>query len=388
MPATLMDDSLPMSSDRQSSLDDLRLFPMTLPPELQREILEFVALSNPRSIPKLLLVAKHVKAWIEPLLYRVFTVADRGVVPDTDHLRITSRTFLKILDAKSPSFFQDHVRHVAMLSGATVAENQRILSKCSGIVGLGLAHVSAEPALLPVLARLPLVRLAVAPEVLFGSFGVDFGHAMFSRLTHLDLYYSFPSDAWQIGLSQIPNLTHLSFSCLAQPAFFRGVLAYCTGLEIFALVFQDVYSLEDRVQEYKFFEEDSRAVLMIVDSFLQDWELGAEGGDDHWVRADSFVTKRRNGAIKGEPAISGCALIDVRAHDSHRVCDIPRQLCPPFSGRLVVNRRIKASECAIYTRPGGPILHSIDTGVGVGVCTVRVQSVHAVRLSTSVGNIH
>jgi hypothetical protein len=34
-----------------------------LPQDLEREIFEFSALSNPRSIPKLVLVARHVKNW-------------------------------------------------------------------------------------------------------------------------------------------------------------------------------------------------------------------------------------------------------------------------------------------------------------------------------------
>ncbi|KAJ7826702.1 hypothetical protein B0H14DRAFT_2816723 [Mycena olivaceomarginata] len=45
-----------------------------LPLELEREIFEIYALSWPKLIPKLMLVAKCVKEWVEPLLYRIISI--------------------------------------------------------------------------------------------------------------------------------------------------------------------------------------------------------------------------------------------------------------------------------------------------------------------------
>ncbi|KAJ7319357.1 hypothetical protein DFH08DRAFT_942291 [Mycena albidolilacea] len=63
-----------------------------LPQDLEREIFEFSALSNPRSIPKSVLVARHVKNWIESLLYRTLSVVneDQADSDAVDLIRISA----------------------------------------------------------------------------------------------------------------------------------------------------------------------------------------------------------------------------------------------------------------------------------------------------------
>ncbi|KAJ7622098.1 hypothetical protein FB45DRAFT_121814 [Roridomyces roridus] len=50
--------------------------PPSLPPELERDLFELAAYTRPRSIPKLMLVAWRVKAWVEPLLYCFFLFSE------------------------------------------------------------------------------------------------------------------------------------------------------------------------------------------------------------------------------------------------------------------------------------------------------------------------
>ncbi|KAJ7471063.1 hypothetical protein FB451DRAFT_1252913 [Mycena latifolia] len=281
-----------------------------LPTDLEREILEIAAISQPSSIPTLILVAHRVKAWIEPLLYRVLSISDAGVerFEGTNRPRITHGTCLELIDSRTSSFFHDHVRHLSLTCVygrlATLKENLFILSKCTGIVNLELSHVSAHPTLLPVMSTLPLVRLVAALQLLFGpSVNIDFGHKLFSRLTHLDIWDSCPCPTWPVGLGQLPRLTHLSLSwpVPTTPDIFRGFLAHCPRLEILAVIFRTTvtYSAEDYLPHYRFFEEDPRSVVIIAPEayFQRDWELGADGGDDHWVIADRFVRKRRLGKI-------------------------------------------------------------------------------------------
>ncbi|KAJ6550049.1 hypothetical protein B0H19DRAFT_1160293 [Mycena capillaripes] len=45
-----------------------------LPPELERLIFEIAALESPKSMPALILVARRVQIWIEPLLYGVLAL--------------------------------------------------------------------------------------------------------------------------------------------------------------------------------------------------------------------------------------------------------------------------------------------------------------------------
>lgn len=43
---------------------------------------------------------------------------------------------------------------------------------------------------------------------------------------------------------------------------------------------------------------DSRLVAMAFIDYTEDWEIGARGGDDYWVRAEAFVARKRRGEIQ------------------------------------------------------------------------------------------
>ncbi|KAJ7921925.1 hypothetical protein B0H13DRAFT_140548 [Mycena leptocephala] len=124
-----------------------------LPPELERTIFEIVALSRPSGIPNLMLVAARVKAWIEPLLYRI-------VLCRTSRLRqikfvgfpastITVETLLRLAATTgSPSVIQNSIRHLFLdgfLDGFPVSDRvDAILTACSGVTNL-FAHFHAAP---------------------------------------------------------------------------------------------------------------------------------------------------------------------------------------------------------------------------------------------------
>ncbi|KAF7362967.1 Tyrosinase central domain-containing protein [Mycena venus] len=273
---------------------------LDLPVELEREIFETAALSDPQSILTLILVARRVKIWIEPLLYRVVSVTEARRFKETTRRRMTSATYFKMLHSKPASFLHTHVRHVALASTVTSDELDAILTKCgSSIVNLGLFHVDCASTAGPFLDAIAHIA-------------IDMGHHVFSRLTHLDLFdiddYASTQDDWPARFAQMPALTHLSFNF---PPFFThrdhcpllsGVLAQCESLEVLALVWGDARLMRSKVgdETYAYFGEDARAVFMLVDDFLGDWEIGADGGRDYWRRAEEFVRKRRCGEIAGE----------------------------------------------------------------------------------------
>ncbi|KAJ7366053.1 hypothetical protein DFH08DRAFT_162878 [Mycena albidolilacea] len=145
-----------------------------LPPELERTIFEFSASSDLRCILTLLLVAKRVRTWMEPLLYRRLSVSHKDFLghDDCDLIRMSSNECLNVLDSKPASFLRDHVRHLALTSVPhdTVA---RALSSFAGITTLAIFQVSPDPSVLLLLQALPLVRLAVNIEQLHGTEGVS-----------------------------------------------------------------------------------------------------------------------------------------------------------------------------------------------------------------------
>ncbi|KAJ7440606.1 hypothetical protein FB451DRAFT_1058754 [Mycena latifolia] len=275
-----------------------------LPLELEKEIFEYAARSNPKGMPTLIIVARRVKTWIEPLLYRVVCVSESYRMLQPGRPRITSRACLKMLALRPATFIHDHVQHLSLTSDLTSPSHAHRLAAFSGIANLALFNGNPSPQFLPIMAAMPLRRLSTELASLFPSTGIDFDHPIFSQLTHLDLLNTNVSDEWAVGLGRLPCLTHLSFNWVhgsrhPAPAF-DAVLLHCSFLQVLILNVAHQNNIVDLTEEYTSFAEDPRLVLMVLEDAMSDWELGADGGADYWVRAERFVKKRESGAIKGE----------------------------------------------------------------------------------------
>ncbi|KAJ6471071.1 hypothetical protein C8R47DRAFT_1147785 [Mycena vitilis] len=269
-----------------------------LPTDLEREIFEFSAVRCPRSIPRLVLVAQRVKTWIEPMLYRTLSVVESTYrSQDTQNLRIEVDA---ALHSKPASFLRSHVRHVA-LSEIRTDMAASILSVCTKTTSLAIFQTRATPALLPLIAPMPLSRLSVGLADLFGLLTVDFGHPIFARLTHLDVFEAgWDSDHMVSALSGLPCLTHLSLNPDPNETTPRvqDILASCNLLQVLVILFPNEDDMRDVGDEYTCFSHDLRFVTMVVDHYLEDWESGQTGGVDYWIRAEIFIRKRRSGEIK------------------------------------------------------------------------------------------
>ncbi|KAJ7873186.1 hypothetical protein B0H13DRAFT_2058825 [Mycena leptocephala] len=275
----------------------------TLPTELEREIFEIAAFFSPDSMPVLLLVARRVKIWIEPLLYRILTIYDPSlVIPSVltpnRVFRYSIAGFHRLMDRKPTSFFHDYVRHIQLFI-LDAEEVTKILSVCDATINLALYEL---PALLPPLSSLPLQRLSIWAEKLFlGTTVRDFSHPLFSQITHLFLLDSDRGGDWGTWstLAQIPRLTHLSFySSRMANSVCRGALEHCKALEVLAIWCANQTKLETNIPRRAELAYDVRFVMVVVEGveeFLADWESGAQGGEDYWVRAEALVQKRRAG---------------------------------------------------------------------------------------------
>ncbi|KAJ7115062.1 hypothetical protein C8R43DRAFT_124697 [Mycena crocata] len=100
---------------------------------------------------------------IEPLLYRTLFVTDFPYSRQIRRPRITSERCLDMLQSKPASFFSDHTRHVA-LRAIPFPEVESILSKCSGLVNLGLFQLDHISQLLSMIAAMPLQRISCDVE--------------------------------------------------------------------------------------------------------------------------------------------------------------------------------------------------------------------------------
>ncbi|KAJ6482724.1 hypothetical protein C8R45DRAFT_1002254 [Mycena sanguinolenta] len=176
------------------------------PLELERAIFEIVALSWPRSIPRLMLVAWRIKSWVEPLLYRTIIVSSslnrfgRGHAKDTG-------TLLSCITSNQ-STFRDSVRHL-YLAHAVLEEVTGILHACSAVENL---WVAARTPIVLLDFDLPLKCLHATLDVIFGRSPIDFSHRLLSSLTDLELFdppVHIDLEVWS-ALTRLPQLTHLA----------------------------------------------------------------------------------------------------------------------------------------------------------------------------------
>ncbi|KAJ7621972.1 hypothetical protein DFH06DRAFT_769494 [Mycena polygramma] len=215
-----------------------------LPPELEREIFELVAVydllpdswthqhigDTALALPQ---VCRRVQSWIEPIIYEhiSFLWSANGAEPVP--------RFLATISARPSSFFATHVKHLYFDRSIALSAVQQVLSACTGVVSLGYHHPSS--ALERILAPLPLQRLLVSELTLPSSPRNLPPWA--ASLTHLGLAYALPPNP-TAAFAALPSLTHLAvgYDALPDPenpgmgAALMGLLRACAGLRCLVLM--------------------------------------------------------------------------------------------------------------------------------------------------------
>ncbi|KAJ7112704.1 hypothetical protein C8R44DRAFT_249920 [Mycena epipterygia] len=263
------------------------------PPELEREIFEITALLHPGTIPTLLLVARRILIWIEPLLYRVIRVSSRRPHLDMAHALLRATT------TKTPTFLHDAVRHLFIEWGSpwSPEETLAILKLCTGIVNLAIAADCTNRAgILAQLTQMQLPRLASSLRTLFGGeTGIDMQHPVLFSITHLEMFDTIADE--EIICSQIPaipTLTHLAFYGRAPWVTIATLLTECPRLEL--LVHRWWYRAHVPVQDVPF--HDMRFIIQLYKDYGSDWEADARGiRPDFWSLAEDFVARKRRGLV-------------------------------------------------------------------------------------------
>ncbi|KAJ7612595.1 hypothetical protein FB45DRAFT_1036817 [Roridomyces roridus] len=236
----------------------------SLPPELEKSIFELTAYSEPK---------------VKKYLYRVLMLRGRETYSHNgweDYPYDDDALFTR-LKSIPPSVLRDSVRHL-YLEVMPVDLCQHVLSTCTAVEDLLHCH--------------PVYLFSTQEQL-------DFGHPLFSNLTHFELFFGSPDDeefdpsSWK-GLACIPHLTHLSFS---DPVFLSLVP---TMLQDCKLLCTLVFILDRDWME----ADEASAVLssiaprhlrfaqMECAAFGKDWRSGALGRGDYWDRAEAFVAKR------------------------------------------------------------------------------------------------
>ncbi|KAJ7761783.1 hypothetical protein B0H16DRAFT_1719427 [Mycena metata] len=123
---------------------------------------------------------------------------------------------------------------------------------------------------------------------------VNWGHSMFSQLTHLEVQDEPTDSAMWGGLCQLPCLSHLCFFHINY-SLVDHILSKCDTLRVLAVV-------EVTTGNIRRFPEDRRFVVVTMDDVMGDvmenWERVVSGGEDYWERAERFIQERKNGEIE------------------------------------------------------------------------------------------
>ncbi|KAJ7159350.1 hypothetical protein C8R43DRAFT_353376 [Mycena crocata] len=183
---------------------------------IEKGIFTTTASSNPHTIPKLLRVAKGVKIWIEPLLYRTISIHwNRPRVRGAPFFRRGLGAVCKSIERKPAAFFREHVRKLCFVAPEN-SELVHILTAFGAVTDLMVILGAEDATLLPVLANLPLQRLSVNLLKLFPAV-LDFRHRIFTEITHLHVS-EFRDGGWATwsGLVHIPHLTSHSATISSQ----------------------------------------------------------------------------------------------------------------------------------------------------------------------------
>ncbi|KAJ6508152.1 hypothetical protein C8R45DRAFT_966485 [Mycena sanguinolenta] len=256
----------------------------TLPPELEHRIFETAALARPTSIPALMLVAKRVRCWVEPILYHVVFLR-RSAHDEAYDLGLPIFT-PDAVEQRPYEYFQ-HVRYLFI--GASVDETmlQAWLRACTGITNL-FAQCDYTPEILPLLSRLTEIRyLTISGDVFSDPFSFS------PNLTHLELLDSESNlDHICQSITLIPRLTHIAFNSSMESRLHPTL---CANAQLRCIVFlSPLHSFDGSP-----LADDDRFVCVYENEvrYYVDWLHGAVFGQHYWSLADAFLAARRAGKI-------------------------------------------------------------------------------------------
>jgi hypothetical protein len=243
---------------------------------------------------------------LEPLLYTVLRLDSSALIA----------AVLESLDAKPASFLASNVRHVLVYASSYVLRFEaveKLLELCFGIRSLSVIGDVTGSNLLPALGNMNVQRLSVDVRQLFRESEnkdedspVDLEHPLFAAVTHLDIFDDIDIEEeqpegmqWLQSLSILPALTHLAFSTAPNPQVLHDVLENCPRIRVLLVVFPitDTNGAKAYMEELSIV--DARLVVATYIDYYSDWERGARGGEDIWVRAEKFIARKMCGEVEG-----------------------------------------------------------------------------------------
>ncbi|KAJ7034271.1 hypothetical protein C8F04DRAFT_1234338 [Mycena alexandri] len=282
-----------------SSTEDYALVAPRLPPELERVIFEFAALSRRSSIPCLMRIAWRVKNWVEPLLYQVvfITSSARQVRQMHGFPLMPVDLFIHAIATKPPSFFATSVRHLFLQSYLEPPTVAIIFAACANLQHLYYTPFDHDPPA----HRMALDSLQCLKQLTFFITDlfptkIDFTRPIFRNITHLEMLDT-PHSRMVERLILPPRLTHIAFhpGSVAQYTTLQTWLLSDTQLVCILFLLGGPIS-RSRLMETAAVPDDDRFLFMGQTGDRADW-LRVVAGEGYWVLAEAFISAKRTGQL-------------------------------------------------------------------------------------------
>ncbi|KAF8903847.1 hypothetical protein CPB85DRAFT_1009742 [Mucidula mucida] len=262
----------------------LQYFPIQhLPMELEREIFEAAARMEPGRARHLILVARRVKTWIQPLIYELVSLGSQDV-----------DLFMRTMGSIPSSFFAANVKKLCLTISVEPLVGTQILSTCTGLDSLALwvdfwssdSHISVPP----LLAYLPLRNLSV-PLKCFHELSSDVlcRSTLLQNLVRLDLiHWDGDEFAALPDLSSTPNLTELGVIVHFHitKSYLLSLSSQCPTLRVMSVLVDEGLGIEHVPTE------DPRIVFLPYPNMVPDWEASVRGFESTWTAARQVVAER------------------------------------------------------------------------------------------------
>ncbi|KAJ7620201.1 hypothetical protein FB45DRAFT_1094229 [Roridomyces roridus] len=288
------------------------------PRELEREIFEICALSRPVLVPKLILVARRVKTWIEPILYLRLHLACHPLMATPESRRELFRQSVRnmyLSDAVDDNSFLFAFPRLENLRTRVSTHDQDSAKFFAENLPRTLKHLYIQdPA-----PRFPLAAL--------------------SQLTHLDVMgdrdLGQDISVFYDAVVQLPRLTHISFSNSEYEPLYIRLLKNCLSLEVlFYLKSHDepLVDQDDLTNDIRYVCGEDDAIYDW--DWVEDWQMGVQYGRDYWARIERFIAKRRSKEIN---VLTRSLLSStIRRKSTEFVRDSVRNIFEQFCGPFLV----------------------------------------------------
>ncbi|KAF7373254.1 hypothetical protein MSAN_00534300 [Mycena sanguinolenta] len=201
-----------------------------LPPELEREIFEVAAGLDFHTTSSLLRVARRVREWVEPFLYRVIVINDSAKA-EAYHL-----TFLR-----KPHLLANNLQHLYLAGFACFSrwpekDVHRLLELCAPrLLSLAVFAPLQQKRLIRSFLHITQLRrwagILEDFDLSGGGYSEELILPAFHTVTHMDVFDYFTDENEAVicaGLAALPCLTHL---CLSGGFADRNSGSYPTHLD-------------------------------------------------------------------------------------------------------------------------------------------------------------